>query len=209
MATKTRSAWHAAHCQVEGDATTMASMKAMRALVVEDDDTVRERLYEVLSESGMDVRTATCLRDAAVALEEAPQLVILDIGLPDGNGVHFAELASQRRPTPAIIAISGRADATEAFALGRIGVRGYLGKPLNLTRFTAVIESVLESSPVLDPHIVALVGHKPFHLILNTVRRVLAEQALALSGGNKTQAAELLSVTRQAVQHMIRELEIR
>jgi DNA-binding NtrC family response regulator len=53
-----------------------------------------------------------------------------------------------------------------------------------------------------------MVGSQPLHDIVGGVRRVLVEQALALSGGNKTHAAELLQVTRQAVQHMVRDLEL-
>ena len=40
------------------------------------------------------------------------------------------------------------------------------------------------------------------------MRRNMVQQALAMSGGNRTRAAQLLGVTRQAVQQMIRELEL-
>jgi hypothetical protein len=44
--------------------------------------------------------------------------------------------------------------------------------------------------------------------VLDRVRRAMAEQALAMAAGNKTGAARLLGITRQAVQQLIRDLEL-
>lgn len=180
----------------------------MRALIVEDDVALREGLAAALSDAGMSVLVAGTVQEGIDALDQSPHLVVLDIGLPDGRGLSVAEEAIQRRPAPAIIAVSADVTPREAFQLGKLGVRGYVEKPLRLTHVMATIESVLAETPRLEPHVLALVGHKPFHEILTGVRAVLAEQALAMSGGNRTKAAELLSVTRQAVQQMIRDLEL-
>jgi DNA-binding NtrC family response regulator len=55
---------------------------------------------------------------------------------------------------------------------------------------------------------VAIVGRVSFREVLDRVRRSMAEQALAMSAGNKTGAARLLGITRQAVQQLIRDLDL-
>lgn len=180
----------------------------MRALIVEDDLPLREGLVAALADAGMEVIEAEGVEAGISALDRLPHLLVLDIGLPDGRGLAVAEEAVRRRPTPAIIAISADITPREAFQLGKLGVRGFVEKPLRLTSVMATIETVLAEAPRIEPHLVGLVGTRPFHEILAGVRAVLAEQALAMSGGNRTKAAELLSVTRQAVQQMIRDLEL-
>ena len=180
----------------------------MRALVVEDDDVLGRAIIRTLEEWGNDVVWCTSLADALKAAETVPELVILDVGLPDGNGVMLARALSRLRPAPLVIAMSGRASASEAFQLGALGVRGYLAKPLSFTELVATIESVLDGAPDLSPLLVASVGRRRFQDVQEQVRRTMTEQALALARGNRTEAAKLLGVTRQAVQQLIRNLEI-
>jgi DNA-binding NtrC family response regulator len=107
-----------------------------------------------------------------------------------------------------MIAISGQASANEAFRLGALGVRAYLSKPLSFTELIATIECVLDQAPDLSQLLVASVGRQRFRDVQEQVRRTMAEQALALARGNRTEAARLLGVSRQAVQQLIRDLDI-
>jgi DNA-binding response OmpR family regulator len=180
----------------------------MRALVVEDDDVLGRAIVRALEEWGNTVVWTTTLAEGLAVAESGPDIVILDVGLPDGSGVTLAERLSQRRPAPIMIAMSGRASASEAFALGALGVRGYLSKPVSFSELVATIDSILERAPDLSPLLVASVGRRKFQDVQEQVRRTMTEQALALANGNRTEAARLLGVTRQAVQQLIRNLEI-
>ena len=180
---------------------------AMKALVVEDDVELGRALVRALEDWGADTQLATSVAAAGTLVEKA-ELVVLDIALPDGSGVRIAERAAELRPAPLVIAFSGHATAEEAFRLGQLGVRGYLTKPLSLSDFTATVAALLAGAPDLAPFLVATVGREPFQKVLANVRRTMAEQALARSGGNRTGAARLLGVTRQAVQNIIRDLDI-
>jgi two-component system response regulator RegA len=184
------------------------SLPRMRALVVEDDDVLGRAIARTLEEWGNEVVWCTTLATALEQAKATPDLVILDVGLPDGSGVTLVQELSRQRPAPLVIAMSGRASASEAFRLGSLGVRGYLSKPLSFTELVATIESVLESAPDLSPLLVASVGRRRFQDVQEQVRRAMTEQALALANGNRTEAARLLGVTRQAVQQLIRNLEI-
>jgi two-component system response regulator RegA len=180
----------------------------MRALVVEDDLELARAIVRSLEEWGAITTSAATLAHALPMLESRPELVILDISLPDGSGLRVAERACQMRPAPLVIVFSGSATAEEAFRLGQLGVRGYLRKPISLADFTATVVALLSAAPDLAPFLVATVGRQPFQDVLESVRRTMAEQALALAGGNRTGAARLLGVTRQAVQHLIKDLGI-
>jgi CheY-like chemotaxis protein len=134
--------------------------------------------------------------------------MVLDVDLPDGSGVALAELAARMRPQPIILAISAHATPREAFRLAQLGALAFLTKPLSLADFMVSLEAVLDKAPDYVPHLVAVVGHESFRAVLDRVRRAMAEQALALAAGNKTGAARLLGITRQAVQQLIRDLDL-
>lgn len=193
---------------IESTRMGLLCARSMRALVVEDDAELGRAVTRSLEEWGAEVTLATTLAFATDVLDRGFELVILDVGLPDGSGVSLAEKAATLRPAPLIVVFSGNATAEEAFRLGQLGVRGYLGKPVTLSDFAATIESMMAAAPDLAPFLVATVGKQPFQDVLAGVRRTMAEQALAVTGGNRTGAAKLLGVTRQAVQHLIRDLGI-
>ena len=149
------------------------------------------------------------MRDAISTLDDIPDLIVLDVQLADGSGIEVARRVVDLRPFPAIIAISGCASASEAFELGRLGVRGYLNKPIALDEFRATVEW-LAHKPTHDigRAAAARVGTESFLDIQAEVRRAMLVQALALTSGNKTHAARLLDVSRQAVQQMIHDFEL-
>jgi two-component system, response regulator RegA len=196
------------HDSAADQTAQVTSAPAMRALVVEDDTELGRAVVRALEEWGAVTSLAGTLSDAARLLEQGFELVVLDVGLPDGSGVALAERAAKLRPAPLIVVFSGAATAEEGFRLGQLGVRGYIRKPVSLSDFTATIEALLVAAPDIAPFLVAAVGREPFQNVLAQVRRTMAEQALAVSGGNRTGAARLLGVTRQAVQHLIRDMDL-
>ena len=180
----------------------------MRALVVEDDLILAERLRETLEEWGAPTDLAHDLKSARELLSGSYGLVVFDVRLPDGSGIEIARSALVLRPAPLLIAVSGQADRQEAFLLGRLGVRCFLDKPIDLMSFGGVIEQVLHEAPELSADLCALVGQKKLHEVLGEVRRTMLEQALALTGGNRTEAARLMGLTRQRIQQSIKELDL-
>jgi DNA-binding NarL/FixJ family response regulator len=99
------------------------------ALVVDDDDPFRRSLSRWLRELHIHVSEAKTVAEGTDLLARAPELIITDVRLPDGNGRKIVEAARRRRPAPLIVAVSGLASAGEAFALAQCGVRVYLMKP--------------------------------------------------------------------------------
>ena len=182
--------------------------KPLRVLVVQEDVQLGESLRDALRERGETVQWVRTQRDAIAAFNQPFDWLVLDAQLSDGSGVALAELAGRMRPAPRILAISSRDGARDAFRMAQLGARGFLQKPFTLSEFMLTLDELVDNAPEFLPHLVAVVGHTGFREVLDRVRRSMAEQALAMSAGNKTGAARLLGITRQAVQQLIRDLDL-
>jgi two-component system, OmpR family, KDP operon response regulator KdpE len=108
-----------------------------RVLVVDDDPQISRALRITLHAAGYDVRTApdgrTALRRAA---EEHPDLVILDLGLPDLDGT---EVLDGLRPwfTGPVLVLSARADSQDKVAALDAGADDYVSKPFDMGELLA------------------------------------------------------------------------
>ncbi|HEX8903941.1 MAG TPA: response regulator [Longimicrobiaceae bacterium] len=103
-------------------------------LVVEDSDAIRAAFTILLEESGYDVAAAPNGAEAVrMAAERAPDLVLLDLGLPDIPGVEVARrirLGAGAGRIP-IVALTGRDDDADREALRHAGCSAYLVKPVD------------------------------------------------------------------------------
>jgi len=180
----------------------------MRVLVVEDDDALLRAMSRVLPDWFEDIVTANSIEQARGKQDPVPNVVILDVKLPDGDSVELARELAELRPMPLMIAISGEASPKQAFQLNEIGVRAYLSKPFSLKEFRQLISEQLERVPDIKPGVVAQVGKVPLREVGKHVRKAMLEQALSASNGNITHAANMLMVSRQAVQQMLVDFEI-
>lgn len=115
-------------------------------LVVDDEVGIRELLSEILSDEGHVVLTA---ENAAAARrlrqQEPPDLVLLDIWMPDTDGVTLLkEWASSGTLTMPVIMMSGHATIDTAVEATRFGALDFLEKPIALARLLNAVKSGLE-----------------------------------------------------------------
>jgi DNA-binding NarL/FixJ family response regulator len=103
-----------------------------RALVVEDEPSIRRTIVRTLEGFGVATIHASSLKQATSLLVQPLDLVIADVRLPDGSGHSVITSALRFSPVPVLIAISGVASATEAFDLARAGAVAFLVKPFGL-----------------------------------------------------------------------------
>ena len=178
----------------------------VRVLIVEDHKPLRQALARAARGWGSEVLEAGSVREASARLAQKPDLVIVDVALPDGTARPIVEQAVKMRPAPAVIAMSGQASAEEAFELARIGARRYLAKPISLDDLNRSVDEALADRPNLAPHVAAHVGNTPMRQVLDEVRGVMVDEALAREHGSRSGAARILGVSRQAVQQAVRLL---
>ena len=115
---------------------------AARVLIVDDEDDLREALSDVLVTHGFDVETGTTCADA-VANADRADLLLLDLGLPDGDAVEICAELAVRVP---LIVISARGDAADRISALELGADDYLAKPFNARELVARCRSVLRRS---------------------------------------------------------------
>ncbi len=122
------------------------STSESRILLVEDDERIRIELLDALRAAGYEPEVAVNLRGARALAEIPCDLVLLDLGLPGGDGLDLArELRSQGRGVP-IIVLTAR-DAPDQRVRGLdVGADDYVVKPFHMPELLARIRSVLRRS---------------------------------------------------------------
>src|ERR1700712_1045238 len=114
-------------------------------LVVDDEMGIRELLSEILSDEGHVVETAENAQHAReYRLRQAPDLVLLDIWMPDTDGVTLLkEWAAQGKLTMPVIMMSGHATIDTAVEATKIGALNFLEKPIALQKLLKAVEQGL------------------------------------------------------------------
>ena len=111
-------------------------------LVVDDEHGIRDLLWEILNDEGHTVELAENAAQARAArLRERPDLVLLDIWMPDTDGVTLLkEWASTGALTMPVIMMSGHATIETAVEATKIGALAFLEKPVTLQKLLKAVE---------------------------------------------------------------------
>ncbi len=121
-------------------------------LIVDDDPEVGAVVGEILAGAGYSVGVAQNGQEALAALASedtlTPALIVLDLNMPDTNGLDLLPILRQAvtRPIPVVI-LTGHAEVeTQARAM-RMGVQEFLIKPAPARKLVSVVDAVLAASP--------------------------------------------------------------
>lgn len=126
----------------------------LRVLIVDDHEVVREGLRSLLNRRpGISVVGEAGNVAAAVSEAERllPDVVIMDVRLPDGSGVEACREIRQEHPEIKIIMLTSYADEEAVFASILAGAAGYLLKQTRAQALGDAIEAVAEGGSLLDP----------------------------------------------------------
>jgi two-component system KDP operon response regulator KdpE len=116
---------------------------SLRILVVEDDREIRALMQSTLSVEGFEVQTAVSVSEASAMLRHAlPDVMLLDLGLPDGDGVALVHQVRQHHALP-ILVVSARHQESQKIALLDAGADDYLVKPFSVGELLARIRVAL------------------------------------------------------------------
>ncbi|HYS04659.1 MAG TPA: sigma-54 dependent transcriptional regulator [Candidatus Dormibacteraeota bacterium] len=127
-------------------------------LVVDDEAVFRVLAEEALTAEGFEVRTAESLKKARAEFERAaPDVLILDRRMPDGDGIDFLkrlrdDSSGRGDPSsaPVVIVVTAYGDVENAVEALKAGASDYLTKPVQLTDLVVKLRKVLETRGLKD-----------------------------------------------------------
>jgi len=176
-------------------------------LIIDDDAKLNQLLKDYLKDFGFDVATATHPAKGLKKLKQtAPDLVILDIMLPEMDGFEVCRTIRQTSDVP-IIMLTARGEITDKVVGLELGADDYLAKPFEPRELVARIQSVLRRTRlltdtrslsfnrlVIDPaKRIALLDGKPVDLTTNEFRALVL---LAANAGKVLNRDQLLQELR-------------
>lgn len=148
-------------------------------LIIEDDADIRSALSRALTSRGHGVRSAPdALSALALIDKENPDLVVLDLGLPDLDGLQLLRMLRAVNPVPVIVA-TARDDDRAVVAVLDAGADDYLIKPFSLTQLDARVRAVLRRAHAEVPPGPLCIGDLEIDAATRTAS--IAGQALTLT----------------------------
>jgi DNA-binding NarL/FixJ family response regulator len=128
----------------------------VRIMLVDDHEVVREGLRTLLTKrQGLQViaqagNVADAISEAALA---QPDIVVMDVRLPDGSGIEACREIREARPETKVIILTSYADDDAVFAAIFAGASGYVLKQTRGTAVADAIEAVSRGESLLDPNV--------------------------------------------------------
>ena len=165
--------------------TESATERPLRLLVVDDHEVVRQGLVALLDRrAGFDVvaQAGTVAEAIAAAARYQPDVVVMDVRLPDGSGIEACREIRSAQPETRVVMLTSYPDEEAVLSAIIAGASGYLLKQVRGRDLVAAIESVGRGDSLLDPAV---------------TEKVLQRVRTAASGGATDELADLTSQERK------------
>ena len=173
----------------------------LKVLIVEDDKEIRTLVKSSLSIEGFEVITATSLGEASQILQrQKPDVIVLDLGLPDGDGETLVRAARQHDNLP-ILVISARHQEEQKVRLLDIGADDFLTKPFNIPELLARIRVALRHRGTNVSAAVTQYKVAELEVDLQAHRVLLREQEFHLTPTEFSLLARLVRSAGKVVTH--------
>jgi DNA-binding NarL/FixJ family response regulator len=155
---------------------TATTRPPVRVLICDDHEVVREGLRTLLAgrtEMRVVAEAGTAADAIEAAVRETPDVVIMDVRLPDGSGVEACRSIREILPATRVIMLTSYPDDEALYASIIAGASGYLLKQTRARALVEAIDTVSKGGALLDPDVTARV--------LDRVRRGRADEDPALA----------------------------
>jgi len=179
-----------------------------RALVVDDDLSFMMGVAELVQREGFETTTANSLTEARARLkDDPPDVVLVDLMLPDGRGIDLLGALPPGARTEFII-ISGHATVESVIEALRCGVLDYLTKPVDIPRLKAVLANLARTTDLKEEigalrrqlrgfgRFGRLIGASPaMHTVYDMIAKVAPTDATVLLTGESGTGKEVVAQT--------------
>ena len=130
--------------------TLMEVVERVRILVVDDEEIVRDLLYDTLSKTGYKVKTATNGQDAIAQIENEPfEIVITDLKMPGMGGIELLQRVQKINSDICVLIITAYSTVESAVSAMKLGAYDYICKPFELEEMKVIIEKAVERQRLL------------------------------------------------------------
>ncbi|HEY8208830.1 MAG TPA: response regulator [Myxococcaceae bacterium] len=168
----------------------------MRVLLVDDEETFRERLARALRARGLEVWTASSVEEGLqVARSAAPDVALVDLRMPGPSGLELVKALRVESPQTRTFVLTGFGSIGTAVEAARLGIAGYLQKPIDAEAIVAAISSG-QAPEAPEPEMPSLARVEWEH-----IQRVLSD-----CKGNVSAAAQQLGIDRRTLQRKLQKL---
>lgn len=183
-----------------------------KILIVDDDASVIDSLFTVLSDRGFQIVCAHNFAQALVSLRNAQfDLVISDLCLPDATGMDVINEVKTETPDTEVILMTGHGSVDVTIEAIKRGAYYYLEKPCALDRLNALVDRALETAALRrenqtlkrnltgDSETFGMIGRHPkLHHIIQTIRTAAPSDASVLIEGESGTGKELIATAFHA-----------
>lgn len=199
----------------------MSAVKVPIAYVVEDDEPTRRRLVDKLRGTGLvtvPVQAGSCSEILDALSTGSPDLLLVDLGLPDGSGVEVVQACTARHPSTLIMVMTAFGDEKSVMSAIRAGATGYLLKDDSAEDIAASLRQMFAGgsplSPAVTRHLIRHIRPEPDtrradEPLVHLSPRELQVLSLAHKGFSYAEIAELMGVTPTTVAGYTRRIYVK
>lgn len=192
--------------------------RAKRAVVADDDPFARRAISQLLQEAGIAVvaEAADGAEAIELAREHRPDLVLMDISMPEVDGIAATRRIVEDRPEQIVVLLSGSSDDELAVLGLRVGARGYLKKDLSTESFVRAVHGALEGEAALSRSLMLRVleqlrlvpaagaGMRPIHSPLTRREWEVLDQLC--DGRSTDEMARLFVVSEETIRSHVKRI---
>ena len=152
-------------------------------LVVDDEPAIRELIQDILEDEGYQVATAGSGQEAKKIVDQRlPSLILLDIWMPDIDGISLLKTFKERHPHLTIIMMSGHGTIESAIEATKLGAAGFIEKPLSTAKLLREVDSVHQQKSTHKPQhsLQGPIGKSPEVILLKKQAQRVAQHNMPI-----------------------------
>jgi DNA-binding NtrC family response regulator len=183
-------------------------MRPQRILIVDDESSLRTALFRVLDRQGFQVLTANSKKEAEMlsGVEQPLDLALIDLRLPDGDGIEFMAQLKKLHPQIQVIILTGFGSIETAVHAVQNGAFHFMTKPFSVDELTSIVTRALTQTQLEQEntqlrtalhkkyHFNNIIGHSPeIRSVLEMIERVSTSDSTILVTGESGTGKELVA----------------
>jgi DNA-binding NtrC family response regulator len=192
---------------------------AQKIIIIDDDMLTRVSTADLIKSWGYEVETAASFHEGLKLLNEAvPDVAIIDLRLPDGDGMELLGLMREQHPEVDAIILTGHASIDSAIEAIKKGAENYLEKPSDPNRLFVTLKKIAEKKDMRSEIVTlrrqlqkmgafgALIGKaKPMQKLYDLIERVAGSDVPVFITGESGSGKELVAQTIYSLSKRRRE----